>query len=292
LETTFRSLVLTWLLALCAGIGLGLFVARYVLPTSYTEAQPSDLSAMDKADYLRMIASSYAIDNSFDLARLWLQLLQLPDVAARLGELASEESNGLTQQALVRLRLDLETPNVARARATSTARPTRDPIPKPPVTVIVLEPTLPPPTVPLATRRPTGIPPTSEPNPYAPRFELGEKRALGCADDNLGGNLRVEVLDAAGRGLSGMAVEVNSALGNDQFLTGLKPEGGSGYGDAVVAPGTYSVHLVENGFSEIVGDLRIDANVVECSSTPLASLEAVPSAPRGWHLVFQQARAQ
>jgi hypothetical protein len=109
---------------------------------------------------------------------------------------------------------------------------------------------------------------------------LVEKRALDCAALGGGAALRIEVQDTAGRGLAGIAVEVNSALGNELFYTGLKPEKGAGWGDVTLVPGNYAVHLVENASSDVIGDLRIDTNVVECGSSP--------STTQGWHLVFRQ----
>jgi hypothetical protein len=284
LDSLFRPLAVSWLLALCAGIGLGLFMAWYIFPLSYTEAQPFDLNARDKDDILRMIASSYALDNSFELANQRLYYLQLPDAKARLSELAHTEPNELTQQALVKLRVDLDRPAEARARPTSTARPTRNLTPAPRVTIIVLEPTAVIPTPVPSTPLPTPLPPTSEPNLNAPRFELVEKRALDCRSVGGGAAIRVVVLDASGKGLPGVPVEVNSALGNELFYTGFKPERGIGFGDVTVLPGTYSVHLVDTARSDVVGDLRIDTNVIQCGSNPAAT--------QGWHLVFRQNAAR
>jgi hypothetical protein len=186
----------------------------------------------------------------------------------------------LTQQALIKLRLDLDRPNTARARPTFTPRPTPDLTPAPRVTVIVLEPTaIVPPAIP-PTPLPTPIPPTSEPNPNVPRFELIEKRALDCTQVEGGAQIQVQVQNARGEGMPGILVEVNSAHGNEQFYTGFKPERGNGYGDIALVPGSYSVHLVENAQSDVVEDLRIAANVVECSSN-LAGTQ-------GWYLVFRQ----
>lgn len=285
LDPLYRPLVISWLLALFAGSGLGLFIAWYVSPVSYSEAQPFDLNPNAKDEMLRMIASSYALDNSFELANQRLYYLQLPDVKTRLGELAHSEPNPLTQQALVKLRLDLDTPAIARARPTFTPRPTRNLTPAPRITIIVLEPTVVVPTAIRPTPLPTPVPPTTEPNPNAPRFRLVEKRALDCLNAQGGAmrtwaTIQVEVQDASGRGLAGILVEVNSAHGNEQFFTGLKPEHGNGFGDVTVSPGVYSVHLVENASSDIVGDLLINPNVVECSTDPAATL--------GWHLVFRQ----
>lgn len=280
MDSAFRPLVISWLLALVAGVGLGLFLAWYVFPVSYTQAQPYDLDGRAKDEMLRMIASAYALDNSFELANQRLYYLQLPDVKTRLNELAQQETNGLTQQALVKLRLDLDQPGVARARSTATPRPTRDLTPAPRITVIVLEPTAIVPTAIPPTPLPTPIPPTSEPNPNAPRFQLLEKRALDCLSVGGGATIQVEVQDANGKGLAGILVEVNSARGNEQFYTGFKPERGNGFGDVTVVPGTYAVHLVENAQSDVIEDLRIDTNVVECNSNPAAT--------QGWRLVFRQ----
>lgn len=273
--------LLSWLLALFAGLGIGLFVAWFVAPVSYSNAQAWDLSDSLKDDYLKMIASSYAVENSFALAQQRLYYLQAPDVETRLGELARQETKPLTQQALLRLLIDVQQPGVALARPTFTPRPTRNTSPNARVTVIVVVPTSPalPPRS-FTTPIPTALPPTTEPDPNAPRFMLHEKRPLTC--DQTGGSalIQVQVQDTSGKGLSGIGVEVNSALGNEQFFTGLKPERGTGYGDVAVLPGNYSVHLFENAQSEIVRDLRIEANVVECDSAP--------AAVQGWALIFKQ----
>lgn len=272
--------LIAWLLAMFAGLGMGLFVAWYLVPLRYSNAQPWDLGAAEKDDYLRMIASSYALDNDLRRAIERMYYLQLPDARSHLAALAREEVNPLTQQALLKLWVDLRQPDIALARPTSTPRPTRDTSPKVRVTVIVLEPTAPLPTASSVTRPPTPLPPTSEPNPNAPRFELKEKRALDCTA--LAGKRVIQVIvqDAAGNGLPGIAIEVSSEHGNELFFTGLKPEKGAGFADVEVLPGTYSVHLVENAQSEPISDLRID--VVECAYTPAAT--------QGWLLVFQQAQ--
>jgi hypothetical protein len=283
LDASFRPLVISWFLALIAGVGIGLFLAWYAFPVRYTNAEPFDLGAHDKDEMLRMIASSYAVDNAFEIANTRLYYLQLPDVKARIEQLARDEPNVLTQQALIKLRLDLNNPRSARARPTYTPRPTRNLTPAPRVTVVVLEPTPVLPTTVLPSPAPTSIPPTSLPNLSAPRFELVAKRALDCPALGGGASIRVEVQDVAGNGLPGVVVEVNSALGNEQFFTGLKPEKGMGFGDVTVVPGVYSAHLVENAQSDVINDLRIDTNVVECGSNP--------SATQGWHLVFRQVGA-
>lgn len=275
---------LGWLLAFGAGVGLGLFVAWFIEPLSYTNVQPSDLSAHDKDDILKMIASSYAVENSFERAEQRLYALQLPDVETRLTELAANEANPFTQQSLLHLLYEMQQPGVALARPTFTPRPTRNTAPGARVTVIVVVatavPTMPP--APVVTPVPTSLPPTSEPNPNTPRFELVDKRPLTCQDLGGGAAIRVEVEDSGGKGIPGIGVEVNSGRGNEQFFTGLKPERGSGYGDVVVSPGIYSVHLFENAQSEVVKDLRIESDVVECSSPPAAT--------QGWALMFRPVR--
>jgi hypothetical protein len=269
-----------WLLALSAGFGLGIFIAWYVVPVSYTDAQPWDLSSGAKDDYLRMIASSYAVDNDFRAAGRRVYYLQLADPQARLGDLARTDTNVKTQQALIKLLLGLRQPAAALVLPTYTPRSIRNPSPAARVTVIVVEPTTDPPTLPLATDEPTPLPPTSEPNPAAPRFELVRKEALDCQAVGGGAALVVQVQDFGGRGVPGVAIEVNSERGNEVFYTGLKPERGAGLADLEVLPGNYSLHLVQNAQSPIIGDLRIDSNDVECTGTPAAT--------QGWHLVFRQ----
>lgn len=267
------SLVL--LLGIAAGFGVGLFVAWYLLPVSFADAQPYDLTLHDKEDYARMIAASYAVENDFALAHRRLYYLQLPDQEARLAELARTEQSARVQQALVNLLLALRQPSLALARPTFTPRPTRDRSPAVQMTVIVAEPT------PVPTPQATPLPLATEaPDASLPRFELSQKRALGCEEHSGEPSLQVEVQDAEGRGLAGVGILARSERGNELFYTGFKPESGPGYADLRVQPGVYSVQLVETAASEVVADLRIDADVVECSS--------IPTVVRGWRLVFRK----
>ncbi len=278
------------LVGVLIGLAIGLTVAWTVWPISYTEADPADLRLDLKDDYLRMIAATYSLDGDTARALQRLGSLQLLQPAASVAELIRRESKPLYQQALIHLALGLNQPAVALARPTYTPRPTRVWMSRrgTPTASARVTPT-PMPTQQSAssgldslasTPEPLSIPPTSAPNPNAPRFQLEAKTPIHCQFAGEQSRIEVMVQDASGKPLPGVAIEVHWNAGGEVFYTGLKPERGMGYADTNLAPGTYNARLTENARSEVVENLKIDNLPDGCTGDS-------PQV-RGWKLTFQQ----
>lgn len=272
------------------GFGLGLATALFFWPVPPLGGDPADLRLDLKDDYLRMIASSYSLDGDMARALGRLASLRLAHPDASVSELARREPNPLYQQLLIHFALDLAQPSVALARPTFTPRPTKT---SPAVQVLrtVLPAATPTPTraaLPFPTTllpdtaipEPTALPATSQPDPGATLYLLKSKRELNCLETRGRGLIQVDVQSADAQPQPGVAVEVNWKTGDQIMYTGLKPERGMGYADIEVEPGFYNVRLTEGARSDVVENLRIDDEPVECTfdSTGL----------RGWKLVFEK----
>ena len=58
----------------------------------------------------------------------------------------------------------------------------------------------------------------------------------------------VEVYDAAGEPVPGVAILITWSGGDERIFTGLKPELGLGYADYAMTPGeVYALHIAEGG---------------------------------------------
>src|SRR5919199_1059181 len=97
-----------WLNGIIVGVVIGLTVAWVYWPVTYTNSVPADLNLNAKDDYLRMIAASYSLDGDLPRALQRLQQLQLAKPYNSIASLVQREPNSLTQQALIRLALDLK----------------------------------------------------------------------------------------------------------------------------------------------------------------------------------------
>jgi hypothetical protein len=276
-------------LGLLAGLALGLVLAWFIWPVSYSNADPADLRLDLKDDYIRMIAASYSLDGDMARALQRLGVLQVAQPSTAVAALARRESAPSYQQALVRLALDLNQPAVALARPTFTPRPTRarialrrTPSPIAPATATAVPATPQAAVSPLHTPAPevTPLPPTFVPNSNAPQFQLKAKTALTCAETGGRARIEVDVQDAAGKPVPGVGVQVNWDAGDEIFYTGLKPERGMGYADLSVGPGTYNVRLTDTAQSKVVENLQVDAEGTSCAP---GSAQVY-----GWRLVFQK----
>ncbi len=63
------------LLGIAGGVGLGLLIGWWLWPVTYTNTSPANLRADYRDEYIRLIASAYAVDG--DLGRAEDQLAQL-----------------------------------------------------------------------------------------------------------------------------------------------------------------------------------------------------------------------
>jgi len=101
-----RKLLFT-LIALAAGIGLGLLVGWYVWPVTYTESAPTRLRQDWKDEAIWMAAQAFAYDRDLEAARARLRALGSGDPGSLVLERADQaiEQNLPTQHIthLVRL---------------------------------------------------------------------------------------------------------------------------------------------------------------------------------------------
>ncbi len=246
------------LLALLAGLGLGLAYSWLFAPTQFTDASPSILRADFKADYRVVIAAAYATNHNLERARSRLALLGDPDPVQALSAqaqqmLAAGESlddvrvvaqlaSDIQQGAASLPKPNTPTENVT---AVSTATPTVPPIDTP-VGQATFTPTQ---TVetPFAFTTPTPRPThTPVPPPGKPFALVGQDTV--CDTTLPQGLLQFIFMDSRRRQVAGVEVTVTWDKGEDSFFTGFKPELGDGYADFQMEAGvTYSVRVVESG---------------------------------------------
>lgn len=243
-----------FLLALFAGLGLGLIYAWLISPLPVTNAGPLALHADFKESYRSAIAASYAATGNLPRAQARLALLGDADPIEALNAQAqrmltnTETIEGADEVAALALALQEGPGENPTAEATQVVEQ---------IDVTVTE-TLPPPssdvpvgttetpelvateaTVLPATPRPTQTPP---PTIGAP-FTLIAQDSI--CDTNLpDGLLQVLVLNSNRRQLPGIEITITWEGGGEQFFTGLKPELGNGYADYSMTPSlTYTVQI-------------------------------------------------
>ncbi len=246
------------LLALLAGLGLGLVYSWMISPPRIVNAEPVALRADFKDQYRSVIAAAYNATGNLPRARARLSLLGDADPIEVLSAQAQrmlangEQFESADQVAALALALDDEhdsapvpTPTTAEVTNNSVDAATATSPPPPPDVPIVLtetpeiietEPTA---TISAATPRPTR---TLVPTLGAPFTLTGQET---ICDSNLpDGLLQVLVLNPNRRQLAGVEIVVTWDGGKEQFFTGLKPELGNGYADYIMTPDiTYTIQL-------------------------------------------------
>ena len=241
------------LLALVAGLGLGLVYSWVISPLRVSNAEPSTLRADFKDQYRSVIAAAYAATGNLPRAQARLSLL---------GDSSSVEAlNGQAQRMQANTQSFERADQVAALALALKESPSGEPVASPtneiadqfenivtatslpPLTDLPLELTETPqnietPTLVIeSTPRPTS---TSTPLPGKPFALTGQET---ICDANLpGGLLQVMVLNSNRRQIAGVEIEITWEAGEEQFFTGLKPELGNGYADYLMAPDiTYSI---------------------------------------------------
>jgi hypothetical protein len=244
------------LLALLAGLGLGLVYSWMISPLRVVDAKPTALRTDFKDAYRSAIAAAYAATGNIIRAQARLTLLEDANSVEALNAqaqrmLASSDSFQQADQ-LAALALALndnsssvptaipETKIVDDIQVTSTAT---NPPPPPDIPILLTE-TQPPvdvtqPVTIASTPRPTQ---TAIPTLGAPFTLTGEET---ICDANLpDGLLQVLVLNKSRRQLAGIKILITWDGGEEQFFTGLKPEMGNGYADYLMTPNIlYTVQL-------------------------------------------------
>lgn len=260
-----RNTTLHLILALLAGLGLGLAYSWLISPVTYVDANPSILRADFKDQYRVVIAASYSSSHDLARARARLELLGDRDPVGELSAQAQrmvgtgeslENIRPLAQLATDLQRGFVSVPPTSTPFANIINTPIIDtPNSETSPTESQVEEATPFPTIsfeqtPLfpiqgttSTPRPTF---TSIPAPGAPFTLVGQDTV--CEPGLQSGLLQVILMDSRRKQVPGIEIIVTSSQGEDHFFTGFKPELGNGYADFIMQVDTiYSVRVVEGG---------------------------------------------
>lgn len=282
------------LLALLAGVGLGLAYSWVISPLKVVDAEPIALRADFKDQYRSAIAAAYAANGDLTRAQARLSLLKDSDpieaLNAQAQRMLASGANGqpfneADQVAALASALDQNGPSQSVATQTptveianNTANPSASTIP-PPASEIPLQLT----ETPEAVETQPITPAASTPRPTrTPIPTLGSPFALtgqeSICDPNLpDGLLQVLVLNSNRRQMPGMEILITWEGGAENFFTGLKPELGNGYADYVMAPDVnYTVQL------------RIGSDIASGLTTPTCQTPDGATFLGGIKLTFQQ----
>ena len=259
------------ILALLAGLGLGLAYSWFISPVTYVDANPAILRSDFKDQYRIVISASYA--SSHDLARARARLQVLGDIDS-VGELSAQAQRMVGSgesleriQPLAQLATDLQqgfASVLPSATSFTNANIFNTPIiettveepfaTETPITQIIEEATpfatlsfeqtpLIPIQVTTNTPRPTFTP---IPGPGAQFTLVGQDPS--CEPGSHSGVLQFMLMDGRRKQVAGIEIIVTWSQGEDRFFTGFKPELGNGYADfAMQADIIYNVRVVEGG---------------------------------------------
>lgn len=241
------------MLALLAGLGLGLVYSWIISPARVTDAEPLALRADFKDHYRSAIAAAYAATGNLPRAEARLSLLadaqpvealnaqaqrmlasgQSFEQADQVAALASALGEGNT----VEFTSTPVTETTNSIVSTSTLLP--DPSDIPLEVTETPQPVETQATISASTPRPTQTPVPTRGAPFA----LAGQEAI--CDPNLpDGLLQVIVFNSGRRQLAGAKIIITWDGGEEEFFTGLKPELGNGYADFIMDPNTaYTVQL-------------------------------------------------
>jgi len=221
---------IAFVIGILIGLALGLAYAWLIAPVEFTTADPVHVEPRYKDVWIVMAAEAYLTGGDWDRTRARLNGLNDPDLeqtVAALFDRYNGDGPNDAARALARLAdqlgettapmsVYLTTPFVTPTLRPSPAIATRTPAP----TEVVSTPTESFPT----------LTPTATP---VPEFVVA-----GRDNECVSGapQIRVTVQDLEGNGLPGVDVWITWDGGADRFVTGLKPEFGSGYGDFDMQP--------------------------------------------------------
>lgn len=258
-----RNPILQIILALLAGLGLGLAYSWRISPVTYVDASPAILRVDFKDQYRVVIAASYASTQDLPRARARLELLGDADV---IGELSAQAQRMLAAgepfdrvRSIAQLATDLGRGVVSAPFTSTPSAPIVDtpiadtpfieePFPTDTVdaeipTVFIEATPLAPPALITPTPRPTY---TSTPAPGAPFALVGQETV--CDRTLRPGLLQVVLMDARRRQVPGIQITIAWPNGENHFFTGLKPDLGNGYADFIMQADTvYSIRVIEGG---------------------------------------------
>jgi hypothetical protein len=243
------------ILALLAGLGLGLVYSWVISPARVSDAEPLALRVDFKDHYRSVIAAAYDATDNLPRAQARLSLLadadpvealnaqaqrmlasgQSPEEADQVAALASALEQGIALEVTETATTEITNTIVATSTLTLLSTPSDIPV----EVTETLQPLETPGTISTSTPRPTQ---TAIPTLGAPFTLTGQETVC---DPNLpDGLLQVIVFDSRRRQLAGAKILITWEGGEEAFFTGLKPELGNGYADFRMDPGsTYTVQL-------------------------------------------------
>ena len=217
------------LLGVVIGIILGAVYGFWIDPVKITDALPSALRAEAKDQYVMLVASAYMQDRNLDRAKQ--RLAPLGDAARAVITTAQKlVAQGKDPGALVTLATILTGAAVPTTQATAitAASPVKPPTPTSRVT--------PSPTVALTSAATSSLIPSAD-------FKLITNEKY-CNDVERKPLIIVDTIDENSKPLAAVRVTIKWADGQDGFVTGLKPEISTSYGDFLMQVGTtYSVQV-------------------------------------------------
>lgn len=257
--------VLHLLLALLAGLGLGLVYSWFLSPVTYVDANPALLRADFKDQYRIVIAASYAATQNLARARARLELLGDADPVSALtaqaqrmlaagepfdnvrplAQLATDLQKGFASDPFTPTAFPtFNTPESAAPTAAETQPSAEEEATVTPQPTIAFEQTpLTPVIAETSTPRPTFTPTRA---PGAPFALVGQD--VVCDPSLPPGLLQFMLFDSRQRQVAGAEIVVTWNRGEDRFFTGFKPELGNGYADFLMQADTvYSVRIVSGG---------------------------------------------
>lgn len=249
------------------GIGLGLLYGWVISPVKYTDTAPDSLRADHKEQYLILVASAYQAEGDLDHARLRLSKLKNSDLIQAITALAQRlAAEGRVEASdLAGLAADLNggLPPVATAGSAPTQNQISTPDQSLPTATVA------PPTFTILTATASS----------QPEFDYEViTRETYCSDAERQPLIMVDVVDVNNTPLSGVQVTVRWAEGEDRFVTGLKPEISSSYGDYRMTVGTSYTVQIGNRTPLVTG----------LSAPVCTSADDSDQYPGAVHLVFQR----
>lgn len=280
------------LLALLAGLGLGLVYAWAISPLKVIDAEPLTLRADFKDQYRSAIAAAYAATGDLTRAKARLSLLEDSNPIEALNAQAQRMlATGVSfeeadQVAALAVALDQGEINPPPITQTSIVEST-DTTSNPPTSTLPVPPSEPPiqtteetpqevetqatPSV-VPTPRPTR---TTVPTLSAPFGLTGQESV--CDSNVPDGLLQILILSSNRRQMPGVEILITWEGGAENFFTGLKPELGNGYADYVMTPDiTYTVQL------------RLGSDIASGLTAPTCQTQSGEAFFGGIKLTFQQ----
>lgn len=244
------------IVGLVIGIAGGIFYAWNVDPVVEGDTAPWQLDNQDKAEYVVAIVLQWSYDGDLGKAISRLQDLrlegtdpiqQVADVACDLARTGYVDStSGLRAIRTMIQFYELQ----GRTGCAGALIP--NPSAQPEITIIppTATPTLPPPPTktstpePVESSRASPTPPVIIVPTTSPQGDFRIARVETFCDAELSGIIEVRVRDFNGNPLPGMKIRVRWDTGEDNFVTGLKPERGQDYADFKMEPGKgYTVEM-------------------------------------------------